>query len=149
MPIAWDKSLNTGIEVIDNQHKRIVEYINQLEDSIAVKDRNAIGQIVDECADYTMSHFAFEESLQEEAGYQYFKPHKKVHELFARRVGEYQSRFKAGEDIGDELHDMLSRWLINHIQKDDADYVAAVKANMIGIVEKKKKEGGWLKRFFK
>ncbi len=149
MPITWDEDLNTGIEVIDQQHMRIVDYINQLEDAHNRHDRKAVGQTLDECVDYTVSHFAFEESLQEEAGYQFYKPHKKVHELFGRKVGEYQQRFKNGEDVAEELHTMLARWLINHIKKDDADYVAAVKDSMVGIVQKKKKEGGWLKRFFK
>ena len=38
------------------------------------------------------------------------------------------------------------------IRRDDADYVGAVKATMIGIIisqrREKKAEGGWLKRFF-
>jgi hemerythrin len=148
MPITWDAALNTGIDVIDQQHMRIVDYINQLEDAHARQDRKAVGEILDECVDYTVSHFAFEESLQEEAGYRFFKPHKRVHELFSSKVGQYQERFKNGEDVAEELHDMLARWLINHIKKDDADYVAAVKDNMIGLVEEKKKQGGWLSRFF-
>mgnify|MGYP000449754985 CR=1 FL=1 len=28
--IVWTQDLNTGIDVLDNQHKRIVDYINQL-----------------------------------------------------------------------------------------------------------------------
>ena len=31
MPIIWDSKLDTGIDVIDHQHKRIVDYINDLE----------------------------------------------------------------------------------------------------------------------
>jgi hemerythrin len=46
---------------------------------------------------------------------------------------------------------LLSTWLINHIKRDDADYVAAVKSNMVGIIaEKEKKQGtGWFSRFFR
>ena len=149
MAIVWTKDLNTGIDVIDNQHMRIVDYINELEEANNGGDLKTIGSVLDECVDYTLSHFAFEESLQEEAGYQYTKPHKKVHELFTRRVNEYQGRFYAGEDVGRQLQDLLSRWLINHIKKDDADYVIAVKDNMVRIAKQKKKESGWLRRFFK
>jgi hemerythrin len=41
--------------------------------------------------------------------------------------------------------------LINHIKRDDADYVGAVKANMVDIVNEKKKNNdeGWFSRFFK
>ena len=151
MTIKWTDDLNTGIEVIDKQHMRIVDYINDLENAHQKQDKEAVRQVLDDLVDYTLSHFAFEESLQEEAGYKYCKPHKKVHELFVRRVNEYLERFKLGDDVTAEIHKLLSSWLINHIKRDDADYVAAVKANMIGIIseKEKKKDDGWFKRFFK
>ncbi|MDD2408648.1 MAG: bacteriohemerythrin [Tepidiphilus sp.] len=151
MTIKWTDDLNTGIDVIDKQHMRIVDYINDLENAHQKQDKETIGRVLDDLVDYTLSHFAFEESLQEEAGYKYCKPHKKVHELFVRRVNEYLERFKLGDDVTAEIHKLLSSWLINHIKRDDADYVAAVKANMLGIIsEKEKKEDvGWFKRFFK
>jgi hemerythrin len=151
MAIAWTNDLNTGIDVIDRQHRRIVDYINNLEIANAQQDLELIGKVLDDLVDYTLSHFAFEESLQEEAEYKFCKPHKKVHELFVRRVNEYVERFKLGDDVTAEIHKMLSNWLINHIKRDDADYVSAVKANMIGIIaeKEKKKEVGWFKRFFR
>ena len=151
MTIKWTDDLNTGIEVIDKQHMRIVDYINDLENAHQKQDKEAVRQVLDDLVDYTLSHFAFEESLQEEAWYKYCKPHKKVHELFVRRVNEYMERFKLGDDVSAEIHKLLSSWLINHIKRDDADYVAAVKANMIGIIseKEKKKDDGWFKRFFK
>src|SRR5690606_6900444 len=151
LAILWTDDLNIGIDVIDRQHRRIVDYINDLEVAKVRQDREAVGRVLEELVDYTMSHFAFEESLQEEAGYKYCKPHKKVHDLFVRRVNEYVERFKLGDDIVDEIHQTLTSWLLNHIRRDDADYVAAVRANMIGVIaEKEKSSGGsWIKRFFK
>ena len=84
--------------------------------------------------DYTLSHFAFEETLMEDAGYQFSRAHKKIHELFIRRVSEYRVRFQAGEDVGDELKGLLSRWLFNHIRNDDAGYVDAVRHSMSELV---------------
>jgi hemerythrin len=154
MAIAWNPDLNTGIDVIDHQHMRIVDFINELEVAQIAKDKSRVKQVVDDCVDYTMSHFAFEESLQEEAGYEFSKPHKKVHELFTRKVGEYQERIALGDDVGEELHALLARWLVNHIKRDDADYVASVKAKMVHVIQEKtkietKEKGGWLSRFFK
>ena len=151
MAIVWTTDLDTGIDIIDHQHRRIVVFINQLEAAKATNDKAQIKEIVDACVDYTLSHFAFEESLQEEAGYQYCKPHKKVHELFTRKVAEYQERVNLGDEVADELHGMLARWLVNHIKRDDADYVAAVKANMVDVIKKKEEKQetkGWFSRFF-
>ncbi len=125
--LVWQDDLNTGIQVIDNQHKRIVEMINHLHDAQQGKEHAAIAEVIEELVDYTLSHFAFEETLMEDAGYQFSRAHKKIHELFIRRVSEYRVRFQAGEDVGDELKGLLSRWLFNHIRNDDAGYVDAVR----------------------
>lgn len=145
MTILWTPDLNTGIDVIDSQHKRIVDYINQLGEAIKQKNRNTVGIVLDELVDYTVSHFAFEESLQEEAGYKFAVPHKAVHEMFVKRVARYQEKHNGGEDVGSQLHGMLSTWLIHHIKRDDMAYVSEVKASITTIVENKK-EGNWLSR---
>lgn len=126
--ITWTRDLNTGIDVIDGQHKRIVDYINQLHDAREKLDRKAVGEVINEVIDYTQSHFSFEEELLLEAGYPFIRPHQKVHEVFVKRVREYQLRYEAGEDIAAELHALLERWLLGHIKTDDAAYVEAVKA---------------------
>jgi hemerythrin len=125
--LNWTPDLETGIREIDGQHKRIVDYINQLYDARDHHDREAVGAVIDEMVDYTLSHFAFEESLMTDAGYMFAGPHKKIHELFTRKVGEYRMRFEAGEDVAADLHAMLSRWLFNHIRNDDRSYTDSVK----------------------
>lgn len=150
--LAWTSNLDTGIEVIDRQHKRIVEYINQLHDARLTQNREVIGRIIDDTIDYTLSHFGFEEALIEDAGYEFVRPHRRVHELFIKRINEYKKRFDDGENVMEELHSLLSRWLFNHILNDDAAYVAAVKSSMQSLT-KDRREGGWLsrsvKKFFK
>lgn len=148
--MKWVAEYNTGIEVIDDQHKRILDYINEIHSIVDHKDRARIKQILDNIIDYTQSHFTFEESLQEEADYKYRVPHKRVHDLFIKKIELYRDRFEMGQAIEEELHEVLSKWLINHIQHDDADYVGAVKENMIGIIKEKEKKKGknWFSRFF-
>ena len=143
--LIWTKDLNTGIDVIDSRHKRIVKYINDLHDAHRLNDRKAIGEVIEATIDYTLSHFGFEETLMEDAGYPYVRPHKKIHELFIRRISEYQQRFHNDEDITDELYQLLGRWLFNHIRHDDAGYVKAVKSNMNKLTSDKS-DGGWLSR---
>ncbi len=126
--LVWVPELATGIAEIDRQHRRIVDYINKLYELRSSPDREALGDVIGEMIDYTVSHFVFEESLIESAGYMFAGPHKKVHELFTRRVIEMQTRFDAGEDVAAELHGMLSRWLFNHIRNEDTGYVDSAKA---------------------
>ena len=149
--ILWSHDLDTGIGVIDNQHKRIVEYLNELHNANETGDMDEINHVLDELVDYTVTHFTFEEELQEKAEYPFLKAHKRVHEIFAKRVVEFQNRSKAGENVGGELLGMLKIWLINHIKGDDADYAESVK-RMLASEHGHEEHSGWvgsaLKRLF-
>lgn len=146
--IVWNSDLDTHIPVIDKQHHRIVEYINQLYDISDTHDRDQVGRVIQELVDYTLSHFAFEESLMEEAGYPFINGHKKVHEMFTRRVSDFQQRFKIGEDVTDELLSVLKSWLVNHILSDDNDYSETVRANMHLVSNNSSWLSRSVKRFF-
>ncbi len=147
---VWTEQLCIGIDVIDQQHRRIVEYINQLDEARTNGySREEMGWLINELVDYTISHFGFEESLQQDAKYPFINAHKKVHELFTQRVADYQARFNKGEDVAKELNSLLVTWLFNHIKRDDADYVETVKGHLLkqgDVVEKKK---GLFARLFK
>lgn len=129
--LQWNEVLATGIREIDEQHKRIVEIVRQLREAI---ERGAFGEseaaevALLQVVDYTVYHFEFEEKLMEKAGYQPLPLHRRVHQLFIRRIAQFQQRYAAGEDVLRELHNMLARWLVRHIQHDDRDYAPIVKA---------------------
>lgn len=142
----WTEDLETGIDIIDEQHKRIVQYINNLYDASHGGNPKVVGEVIDELVDYTISHFAFEESLMEKADYAFLEPHKKVHELFVKKVNQFVERHAKGEDVSGELLRMLQRWLLNHIKHEDADYSAVVKRSMA--LMKKEDTRSWLSRFF-
>lgn len=141
--ITWSDDLATGINVIDSQHKRIVHYINQLTDAKRLDAPELVGGVLMELVDYTLSHFAFEESLMDDAGYSAAAIHKRTHDAFRDKIQDYQSRHKSGEDVSDKLFQLLNVWLINHIAEDDDSYVPMVKKNITGINSSEKE--GWLK----
>ena len=143
--LVWQAELDTGIDVIDQQHQRIVALINQLAEATGRDDQAAV---LEELVDYTLSHFAFEEELLEESGYTFGPAHKRVHDMFVRRVSEYRMRFEAGEDIAAELKGMLARWLFNHIRGDDKAYAEHVKRHLNKFA-REHEEGGWLGRTLK
>lgn len=149
MTLEWSSELEIGIPVIDSQHQRIVEYINKVELAHQHHSQEELLLVLDELVDYTLSHFAFEETLMEEAGYPFIKAHKKVHALFTRRVAGYQQRAKSGEDVTEELTHTLKAWLVNHIKHDDRDYSDVVKVNMNAATKRAKaKKGSWVSRLF-
>lgn len=146
--VLWQDDLCTGIAVIDDQHKRIVDILNQVLRAQADGEREKVGEVLTDLVDYTLSHFAFEEELMQEAGYPFSSAHKRVHEVFTRRVEKYQQRFQAGEDVVDELKSMLITWLFNHIRNDDKAYSEQVLKHLDRF--SREHEGGtWLARTMK
>ena len=142
----WNSSLSIGIEVIDEQHKQIVSYINELDTAIRDKDDKGIKHVLDELIDYTMTHFAFEENLLQKGGYPHFDAHKQVHETFKKRIEEYVTQFEQGEAVGRKLLSMLRVWLTNHIKRDDMDY-GPWATQALG--EGKPEHQGWLDKTLK
>lgn len=149
MSLQWTADLALGIPVIDSQHQRIVEYINKVELAHREHSHQQLMEVLDELVDYALSHFAFEETLMEEADYPFVKAHKKVHALFTRRVTTYYQSAKAGEDVTDELMHTLKAWLVNHIKHDDRDYSSVVKLDLDEAAARAKaRKGGWFSRLF-
>ena len=151
MKINWSPQYEIGIGVIDRQHQRIVEYINELHDTLeGGEDRASIQSLLHYLVDYTVSHFAFEEALMEEAVYRDLDIHKIAHQTFIRQLETFQKRFDDGEDVALELVTMLQNWLLKHIVDDDNSYCPTVKEKILH--QAPKEHAGWIKtatqRFF-
>ncbi len=148
--VEWSAELEIGINVIDSQHRRIVDYINDLVDAGEQMSREKLAELINALVDYTYSHFAFEEALMEEAGYEFLSVHQRTHEAFIERLAKLHDRFKTGEDISAEIGGLLQAWLINHIMEDDQSYAPMVR-QMLPAIESRD-SGHWMKsairRFF-
>lgn len=133
MTIQWSAQYETGIDVIDNQHKRIVEYINEVHElQKEPNNREAINEVLTLLIDYTLNHFAFEEALMEEAGYEDLEGHKITHQSFVKQIETLHQQYQEGADIVHVLADMLITWLIKHICQDDQSYVPVVRDKILG-----------------
>jgi len=124
--MSWDPSLDTGIRVIDEQHKGIVKFINQLHDAALTDDREKVTDVLNGLISYTVSHFAFEEELLEQHNYRLIDAHKRVHEAFIKRINKYVAEHEQGKNVARALSGELQIWLTNHIKNEDADYASSV-----------------------
>lgn len=120
--IRWIKDYEIGIHVIDYQHKKLVNLINDLHEAnqrVDFKD-DLLGVILDELVDYACYHFATEEKYMDKVSYSNFEHHHKQHEAFTQKINLFKERFYLGkEKIDAELLEFLKGWLINHILKED------------------------------
>ena len=124
MRAEFDESLVTGNEMIDAQHKELIDKINKLLDSCETsKDKVVAVKTLDYLADYTEFHFGEEEKLQEEISYPGIKEHKAKHEELRRVVADLHEMLEDQEGPTDEFVDQVRKqvieWLYYHIKTFD------------------------------
>lgn len=122
----WDSSLSVGIDAVDGQHRRIIDYINELEVAKLDDDKEIVSEVLMGLVDYTRTHFLFEEDLMRQAGYPLSDAHKKTHDAFVAHVIKYVRQYENGQDVTRKLSSDLRVWLTNHIKRDDKDYAPYV-----------------------
>ncbi|ADE12599.1 bacteriohemerythrin [Sideroxydans lithotrophicus] len=144
--MEWTRDLESGIPVIDAQHKRIIEFINELDDACQTGNTEETSHVMEGLLNYTVTHFEFEEDLQEKAGYPFLKAHQRIHEIFMKKVSDIRGRAAKGEDVAPELLRLLKGWLASHIKGEDRDYVESVKK----VLDSDDQEvAGWLNTLLK
>jgi len=125
MPLFnWSNEYSVNIKQIDEQHKVLINLINDLHDKMKVgKAKESLGNILDELVNYTVYHFKHEENLFSSYGYPESDNHKQVHQTLIRQVKELKNNFDSGKTIlSMEVMDFLKGWLGNHILGTDKKY---------------------------
>jgi hemerythrin len=122
--VEWTEDLSVGIEEIDEQHRVLVGLVNRLYQGIIHQSSTALLQeVLNELIQYTVVHFAVEESLMRIFDYPHYEEHKRAHQELTKQVIDLQMKFKAGKaTISMELLTFLRKWLTNHIMGDDKKY---------------------------
>lgn len=119
--IAWSNMLSTGISEQDNQHKKLIDLINQLNDAmLAGHAADVQGKVLTELVNYTVSHFGYEEKLMAQHSYEDTPAHKAEHAKFVQTAGDLKKKFDSGNAaITSDIMNFLRDWLTNHIMKTD------------------------------
>lgn len=134
----WNENFNTGVEKIDEQHRRLVELLNLL--ASHVFDRGELpklNDIFDELAAYTVYHFQTEELIW----HQYLqddlleKKHQEVHQNFISKISELKAKAinTQSDKVIEEILSFLTRWLASHILETDRNMAMVVKAMQSGL----------------
>ena len=124
MYAEFDDSLVTGNEMIDSQHRVLIEKINDLVASCEEKrDKLNAVRMLNYLADYTEFHFREEEKLQEEIGYPGLPEHREKHQELRQTVEDLHQMLEEEEGPSDAFVDQLNRkvieWLYYHIKGFD------------------------------
>ena len=124
-PFAFKEEYWTGIELIDDEHKKLFDIIRETNDIIHAQflhDKyDEIMRILHELQEYTERHFKDEEDYMERIGYKRIEVQKRAHEAFVDKIKQIDLREidDNQEEYLEELIDYLLKWLSNHILKMD------------------------------
>jgi len=125
MPLFnWNDSYSVKIALIDTQHKKLIDIINDLHDSMkAGKSKELLGKTLNELINYTEYHFKTEEDLFSKYGYPESTTHKRQHGDFVDQVTKYKSNYESGISVlSIEIMVFLKDWLLEHIAGTDKKY---------------------------
>jgi hemerythrin len=128
--IVWQPSNETGVPIIDEQHRGIVSTINSLHYFIQHGDSAVVFEpTMDVLNHYTSLHFLAEEALMLAAGYPDIDEHVDLHNKFMNQVRS-MAKYRADHDQEDALLKLLKTWWLHHINQEDKKFVAIVKKQL-------------------
>jgi hemerythrin len=122
--IEWRKHYEIGLKEVDDQHKHLVEILNEM---IRAKNEDRInevlGKILKELVDYTNYHFSSEEKYMMKYGYPGTTEHKAQHKMLVKQLVKILEELKSGKmQVGDKLFGILQHWLIRHVLDHDKKF---------------------------
>jgi hemerythrin len=124
--IEWTPGLATGIELVDTQHKMLLEKLNDISEAIEKQQgTDVIIKTLDFMMDYTDFHFTDEEKHMKEHKYPRIDYHKKMHQEFVDTLNTMITEFKedgATERLAESVNIYLFNWLVTHIKGVDGAY---------------------------
>lgn len=123
MIIKWKPEFSCYDKTIDEQHKKMIDMINEMNELSLYDDHidryDNIVEIFSSLKDYAVYHFGHEEKMFEEHDYDSFNTKIQIleHKSFVNKViaiNLYDLDENQNETISDVL-DFLSKWLEHHI----------------------------------
>ncbi len=130
MPLMeWTDDLNVGFELIDKQHRVLLDMINELYDALMeIRGQEALKKIVNRMVEYAAIHFMTEEKHMVEFGYEDYKNHKAIHDGFSSKAVDLKNKLsEEGFVLSLDVLNFLRDWLIEHIKGTDRLYIPFFK----------------------
>ncbi len=124
----WQNSMSVGNQVIDVDHRKLIQYINELQDAmVAGRGKDVVGTILNRLVLYTHEHFGREELIWKAGRYAGLEKHKKEHADLLKTVTEFKAKYDKGTiALSVDVMEFLRDWLKNHILKSDKEAANAI-----------------------
>ncbi len=124
MLIEWTAELETGVEEMDRQHKKLIALMNHVYELLRGGKREDACMLFHEgLLAYVEKHLSEEEEFMKKIGYPDYEKHLRLHETFRKEVQRLHSSVRAGDPqaFARELS-FVWGWIYTHIAKADRKY---------------------------
>ena len=125
MPVLkWTQDLEIGIKSIDDQHRQLINIINELHLAVEQnKGNETIIHMIDKLHQYADSHFRDEEAILEKHEYPDLEDHVLEHEEFIAKLDELKSKYLSSKEaLTIHLRNYILAWFYHHIKINDMEY---------------------------
>jgi hemerythrin len=124
--VKWSDSYSTGVSLIDEQHKGLLDLINDLFNHVSgdeAKERVYFNEVIEQAVQYVKFHFATEEKYMTSIGFMGYPEHKKAHDQFVLTVIKTIKDFERGNALTlENFANFLKDWVLSHIAVMDMQY---------------------------
>ena len=124
--ITWSSTFSCGVKVIDDQHKGLIDLVNDLFSHSTgndVQERNYFDLVIQDLVKYVKNHFSTEEKLMSATKFPGYIEHKKEHEAFILKVVKTVKDYKEGKRYTlASISRFLKDWVLSHIAVMDKKY---------------------------
>ncbi len=119
--MKWDEQYAVHIRLMDDQHKRLFDMIDQFYLALHQKEtQRAMSELLKGLTDYSLYHFHAEERMMSLNNFPLYAAHKNAHEKFIITIHEFRERFDNGKLlIPIEVAQFIKQWLSTHILMTD------------------------------
>ena len=122
--INWSESYSVKVSKFDNQHKELVNLINNMNSAMSSgKGKDVLEPTLKKLVDYTVKHFTDEEQEMKRTNYPGFVSHKYEHDKLTKTAKDLYDKVKNGQTVlSMDVISFLKDWLTEHIVKVDKKY---------------------------
>jgi hemerythrin len=121
--VEWRDEFRIGIPSVDHEHEGLIQAINDLHAQLSGHaDKQAVADFLAEINTKISAHFALEEKIMREHGYDQLADHKADHERLLDGIRDIMDNFDRGAylDYDEVLATHLRDWFTQHFKTKDA-----------------------------
>lgn len=130
--LDWNPAFETGIPGIDHEHRRLVDMLNEINESIvnAVDPREVAGVLAEFHA-LASAHFALEEKIMRDQKFAGLQERQQNHYRLLDEVRDIMDAYEDGSfDSGTSLPETLKQWLAKAMDVDVRLFAAISDAGL-------------------